>query len=279
MRAADVPAVAALAAMAIAAPVRAADAPESDAEVCAPACHPGEVCFQGVCMVPAPRGHQPAPQGPAAPPYPYPPPPYGYSPPPYGYPPPPYSYPAPRPRPPRTGFLAIPYVGLNSFSGDGASGIDTGLRIGAILGGRVNDLFSVNGEVIADVLNFNTPPGVSASETITALAGSPLFHLTTPSVDLVVGPKFGFWYLSGHASNGLDRADVTGHGWTLGLNLGVFFPVSDSASLGMLFSFATLEPMELCGTRTSYYGYTEDVCLSDGLDSTQVLGLTFAALF
>ena len=72
--------------------------------------------------------------------------------------------------------------------------------------------------------------------------------------------------------------DVTGHGWTLGLNLGLFFPVSDGASLGMLLSFATLEPTEMCGTQESYYGYSKE-CRTDGLDSTQVLGLTFAALF
>ena len=59
-------AVAVFGAMALATPVRAAEPPETDEETaCAPACHPGEVCFRGVCMVPAPPAGQAAPPAPA----------------------------------------------------------------------------------------------------------------------------------------------------------------------------------------------------------------------
>ncbi len=271
MRARGLAGVAVFATMALAAPAGAADAPGADEEkVCAPACHPGEICFQGVCMVPAPPAGQaaspPPPNG-------YPPPPYGYPPPPYGYPPAPHGYAPPPPRSPRTGLLAILYTGVVAISDN--SSTDTGLRLGAILGGRVNETFSINGEVSGDVVDVDAPAGVSASEYMGTVAFSPLFHLTTPSVDLVAGPKLGLWYLTAHLSDSYQSVDITERGWTLGLNLGVFFPVNDTTSLGMLFSLATAEPTKACVSGSSY----PERCITDGFTNGQILGLTFAALF
>jgi hypothetical protein len=153
MRALAMVVVAVIAGTAVMAPP--AGAEEATAAICEPACQPGAVCVKGTCMVPAPPA-QPRPTPVLPPgyapydgrqPYPYP-----YPAPPQAYPPPGYGASAPL-RPAPTGFLALPYVGINSFSGEGTSGIDPGLRLGALLGGRVSEIFSANGEITFDVMN------------------------------------------------------------------------------------------------------------------------------
>ena len=181
--------------------------------------------------------------------------------------------PCPSPRP--SGFVAIPYLGINSFSGDGANGISTGLRLGALLGGRVSDIFSFNGELTLDKVNADAPPGASASAYMFQLAISPLFHVDTPSVRFVAGPKMGFWGDTGHTSGGGFSADRRGLGWTLGLNLGVFIPVKNTTSLGLMLSYATLRPLVACASSTG----VDENCTGDNLQSLQVLGLTLGALF
>jgi hypothetical protein len=134
---------------------------------CHPACAPGQMCVQGMCMVPAP----PPGYGYPPPPNPYPPPP-GYS---YGYPPPgayPGSYAPPPPPPPpfsasdrrHSGFLAMPYLGVNSFQGTNAVNLGPGFRIGTLLGGRIGRSFSINGELTIDFMN---PENVPAAEDVT----------------------------------------------------------------------------------------------------------------
>jgi hypothetical protein len=245
---------------------------------CDPACGAGQTCVQGVCMIPAPApaaDRSPSPTPPAQPPVAYPPPQTPY--PPYGYQPPSY-LPAPAPpRPPRTGFLALPYAGIHSFSGQGNGDLDPGFRVGSLVGARVSDLFSANMEVTFDILNPNNPAGVSASAYMLHATASPLFHIAAPPAEIVIGPKLGAWFEWGTASEGTIHADVTERGWTLGVNVGLFFPVGDGAAqLGMLASFANLQITHACATLTGY-GYDQRVC-EDGSD-VDVFGLTFAALF
>src|SRR5215510_6304235 len=112
-----------------------------------PACGVGASCVNGVCMVPAQSA--PAAVAPATAPAPPPPQGTGYPPPGYYYPPPGYAYPpaagAAAGRPERSGFLALPYIGLHSLSGQGLDSLDPGLRLGALLGGSVSGIFSANG--------------------------------------------------------------------------------------------------------------------------------------
>jgi hypothetical protein len=280
--------LATLGVVSMAAVVSPAPVEAEEEKVCEPACEAGATCVNGTCMVPAQQA-KPAPapsQAPAAPPpqayapgYPppqayapgYPPPGYQY-PPPYAYPPRPMPAPA---RPPRVGFLALPYAGIHSFSGSGTNGLDPGLRLGAILGGAVSEIFSVNGEATIDVMNPSSA-GADASEDMATLAFSPLFHARSGSAEIVIGPKLGLWALSGHASNGITTVDVDEQGWTIGGNAGVFFPVgTGTASLGMLLSFANLQVSHFCATVTGY----GEMCSSDVSGDVNVLGMTFAALF
>jgi hypothetical protein len=261
-----------------------ADEPAAAAEetkACEPACRLGEACVNGTCMVPAqsarpapPPANTPGYPPPGYPPpgYPYPPPAYGYPPP--GYAPPGYAPPAP-PRPPRRGFLALPYAGIHSFSGEGTSGLDPGLRLGAILGGNVSEAFSANGELTFDIVNPDEPAGGNVSEVMGHITFSPLFHAYTASAEIVLGPKLGAWALTGHVSSPYLTADFDQRGWTIGANAGVFFPLSGgSTSMGMLLSYANLQLTHSCVTISGY----GEMCVepAHGVD---VFGLTVAALF
>src|SRR5215831_4852908 len=201
---------------------------ESEAENhCHPACQTGATCVNGTCMVPAPAtgpapvappaattapaattpapaAMTPAPAPPPPTPAPAPPPAYApgspqpgspYAAPVYAYP----SRPPPAP-PPHSGLLALPYIGVNSFSGSGTSSLDPGLRFGSFLGGFVTPTFSVDGEATMDIMNPNTP-GIESSEWMAHFTFSPLFHARGPSAEFVIGPKLGLWTLSAHASD------------------------------------------------------------------------------
>lgn len=216
---------------------------------CEPACAAGQTCVNGVCMVPAqpaapayapppqqpayaaPAQQQPAyapPAGYSAPPAPYGAPPAGYgAQPSYGYPPPP---PAP-PSPSRSGFQALPFIGINHPFGKTGEGTTTGFRIGTLLGGRLNDSLSLNGEILIDPINFKGQ--TTASETWVDLAFSPLFHAVGRDVEVVVGPKLGFFAGGGDGYadpvNG-DKQSFTGV--VAGINAGLFARVGSSALLG-----------------------------------------------
>ena len=171
--------------------------------------------------------------------------------------------------------MALPYIGMNSFSGDGTSRLDPGLRLGAFLGGYATEVFSVNGEVTLDVMNPNTP-GVDSSEWMADFTFSPLFHARSNSAEFVIGPKLGIWTLSAHGSDGIETVDVDERGWTFGANAGAFFPVGSGAtSLGMLVSWANLQPSHVCATVS---GYGEQ-CTSNISGDVNVFAFTFAVLF
>jgi hypothetical protein len=228
---------------------------------CEPACSEGQTCVDGVCMVPAAA---PAAAAPAAG-YPY------AAPPSYPYPP---SPPQPPLRPPRTGLLVLPYIGINSIHGDGTDP-DTGFRVGSMFGGRVNDLFSANGEVTFDLVNVDAPAGVDVWEYIVQLAFSPLFHFATPGADFVLGPKAGGWAGFAHISGYGESVDITARGWLVGFNAGAFFPVNPSTSLGVLLSYVSLQTTQACVDQGGTYG---EQC-QDSNGDVNILGLHFAALF
>lgn len=197
--------------------------------------------------------------------HPYPPPPYG---PPPGYQPPGDPAPAAR-RPSGGGFQAVPYLGLHSFSGEGTSGADPGLRLGAILGGRVFETLSANGEITIDVMNYDAR---SESGAMVQMTFSPLYHMGSPAAEIVIGPKLGAWAMSRHASDSGLSAAVEEQGWTVGVNAGVFFPVGQgTSSLGMLFSLASLQVTH-CNSATG------EMCPNIADGDLSVSSLTFAAL-
>ena len=198
---------------------------------------------------------QPPPPGYQPPPGYYQPPPPGYpqQPPPGYYPPPGYGYqPSPPPSPPpRThGFLALPYLGTASHVGPNSSDLGPGFMIGALLGGRLNPTFSINGELRVDVLNYrNLAAGDTRNATESDLAFSPLFHIQFATGELVVGPKFGFFtYDEDDSTFGVASGTYSASGTTYGVNAGVFFALGRAVSLGGMISYTVRDASQQCMT-------------------------------
>jgi hypothetical protein len=176
------------------------------------------------------------------------------------------------PRAPRSsGFQPVLYAGAHALRGDAIGATDPGLRLGAILGGRASEVVSANGEITVDILNFDG----GASGSMVQMTFSPLFHATTASADVVVGPKLGAWALSSQASAGGVSANVDQQGWTFGANAGVFLPVGQgSTALGMLLSIANLQVTRACQSVSG----SADQCSGDVDGDFNVFSLTLAAM-
>ena len=160
------------------------------------------------------------------------------------YPPPPAGVPpavqAPGGPAVRSPLLAMPFVGFHSFQDSTSTGDGPGLRIGGLLGARLTDQFSINGELLLDVLNpKNVPTGEDVSAYIFQVAAAPFFHAPVASaVEIVIGPKVGFFRESASVSApGYGSLNISALGWLLGVNAGVFARISDTISLGGLANF------------------------------------------
>lgn len=246
---------------------------------CEPACAAGQTCVNGVCMIPAQPAApaQPAyaapPQQPAYAPPPQQPayaPPAGYSAPPsYGYPPPP-----PAPPAARSGFQAVPFIGFHNYAGDGGEFTGPGLRIGTLLGGRLNENWSLNGELLFDFTNWNHAAYVNTSERWWDLAFSPLIHLPLGKLEVVVGPKLGFSRGSGkrYPDVQVGENDQTLSAIVFGLNAGLFVPVGGGAMIGGLLNVQSRAVTEYCAR---YQGI--ETC-SQPDESLNVIALSVAAL-
>jgi hypothetical protein len=147
-------------------------------------------------------------------------------------------------------FLLMPFIGLQSIQNDN-SGTGPGLRVGGLVGARINEQFSFNGELLFDLWNIsNVPAGVSESAYVVQFAAAPLFHVAaSPTAEIVLGPKLGLFleHASVSGSVGTYTLDASGNGEGLlvGANVGAFFRVSDALSLGGLVNFDYMK-MEWC---------------------------------
>ncbi len=217
-------------------------------------------------------------------------PPPGYQQPPPGYPPPGYQQPPPQaygyPQQPgygapppagKHGLLALPYIGLESHQGNSGSDLGTGFVIGGLLGGRVNPMFSINGELRLDVLNpKNVPSGADITVIEVDLAFSPLFHVPFPNGEFVIGPKLGIFAGAASASyGGQDAGSTSTSGLMGGVNSGVFFDISPKVALGGMLSFTVRDPGESCATPP---GGSES-CVSGDYPSEKVLSFHAGAMF
>jgi hypothetical protein len=229
----------------------------------------------GTYQPPPPRYYQPPPAGTYQSP-----PGYRQAPPPPGYqaPPPGYQAPPPPGPPPRThGFLALPYLGAASRAGDSGNGLGPGPILGALIGGRVNPTFSLNGELRIDVINFhNLAPGEQVAAAESELVFSPLFHVQFQAGEFVVGPKFGFFsYGAEDTIGGVSKGKTTASGETYGINAGVFFAVSRIMSLGGMVSYTVRDPSKQCVTPA---GGAMD-CQNGNYPAEDILGFHAGMLF
>ena len=145
----------------------------------------------------------------------------------------------------------MPYIGFSSFAGDAGSNLDPGAMLGVLLGGRLSPMFSINGEMRVDILNFRSVPSSQnwdASEF--DIGVSPLFHVQFPTGngEFVAGPKLSYsaYQLTLKDSFGTKTYGESWHGWSTGFNAGVFFAVSRVMSIGGMVSYTYRKPTEFC---------------------------------
>jgi hypothetical protein len=114
--------------------------------------------------------------------------------------------------------------------------------MGALLGGHMGPLFSINGELSVDIMSPNTGgypdlrlyPGLKITERFFDLTLSPLVHFGIPHVEFVAGPKIGAFAWTASTIYPAVSADFTGYGLVYGFTAGAFFPIGRIAIGGIL---------------------------------------------
>ena len=224
--------------------------------VCSPPCPDGQTCVDSRCAIGGPRPTAPPPPAAAAP-VPTPPPAPG-------------STTTTPPRQKRR-LLALPYLGVHSYQNWEMSLFGPGFRVGALIGGRLTDEISVNAELTFNAANVDPVLG-PIQESMVGFALSPLWQLPTGPVEIVFGPKAGMFFTerqTGTTSEGNSR------GWVLGVNAGLFKPVSAATSFGVLLAYELSRATRVCGRQ----GATETCYPGSGEGLVRLLGVTAAVLF
>ena len=165
--------------------------------------------------------------------------------------------------------MAVPSIGINSFQGDTGVNRGAGLRVGILAGSRLAELLSLNVAMAFDVVNVDLP---GASDYVFDLGFNPLFHFPLNQLEIVAGPLGGV-FVDKAATGGVLASDTWAYGWTAGANAGVLFAVGSRVRLGGLLTFSLRNPLKVCITAGGM-----DNCMSEGITSHKVLGLSFAAL-
>ena len=165
------------------------------------------------------------------------------------------------------GAEAIPFLGMNSIAGDAGKGYGVGFRFGSLFGARFAENWSVSGEVVLDVLNTNSVPGVSTSGWNGDVAVAPLYHYPLAQVELVAGPSVGTFLQLGRLKTSAMSETIWSYGWTIGANAGAFVPLHDRKALGVLFNFILHEPLKGCADAGM------EICTTSNLPSVKMIGL------
>ena len=175
----------------------------------------------------------------------------------------------------KRGFLLLPFVGVHTYVNEEASAYQPGLRFGALAGGRLSNLFSLNGELIFD---FSNVRGVSSSfhERAYHFVFSPLLDVAAGAVQLVVGPKLGIFLLRTEESDFALTVASEVSGVSAGVNGGLFIPVSVHTSIGVLLSFDLIGANRSCVIGAGGGGGS---CGSPAAQNPKVLGMTAGILF
>jgi len=134
--------------------------------------------------------------------------------------------------------LALLFAGVQSIQNDGSS-TGLGLRLGLVLGGRLDHRFSINGELSYDLLNpDHSVPGVIFYNFEAAAA--PFFHLSLPwGTEALLGPKLGLFRAGASGQGERDATDAVYTGLLVGANLGAFVEISrrNEIEVGALVGF------------------------------------------
>ena len=132
-----------------------------------------------------------------------------------------------------------------------------------MLGARLGDRFSLNGELTYDVSNVSGPVTLEQERFLRASV-SPLIHADARGMELGIGPKVGLYSRRSRYDAGGADLEVTDSGYSTGVNAGAFVPVSAQVSLGLLLSFEVMWARPTCfatafGSPVQPCGGTTDV--------------------
>jgi len=172
----------------------------------------------------------------------------------------------------KDGAQAIPFLGMNSIAGNAGKGYGVGFRFGSLLGFRFAQNWSVSGELVLDVLNTDSVPGLDTSGWNGDFAVAPLYHYPLPQVELVAGPTAGMFFRLGRIKDSLMSETTWAYGWTIGANSGAFVPLHDRKAIGVLFNLILHEPLKSC------FDVGTEMCRTSGLSSETMIGFSLAAL-
>jgi len=171
----------------------------------------------------------------------------------------------------KEGAEAIPFLGMNSIVGDVGKGYGVGFRFGSLFGGRFAKNWSMNGEIVLDVLNPNSTPIFDTSGWNGDFALAPLYHYPLAQVELIAGPSVGTFFQLGREKNSQMSATTWEYGWTIGANVGAFVPLHNRKSLGVLVNFILHEPLKSC------VDFGMEICTTNN-PSVKMFGFSLAAL-
>jgi hypothetical protein len=174
----------------------------------------------------------------------------------------------------RHGAVLVPQIGVSSFLEEEARYLGPGLRVGGLAGAHLTNEVSLGGALAFDLLNWDPPPGGSASGFMLEAAFTPLFHAGDQRAEFVVGPAIGAWMASSTFKDDVfgDSGSATAQGWALGGNMGLFAPVSKSVRVGALINFMVRDTLHACATLNA-----QSNCAESG-PAHQVIGFTAAAM-
>jgi hypothetical protein len=152
----------------------------------------------------------------------------------------------------------------------------TGFQMGGLLGGHVSPQFSLNGEFTLDWLSpKDVPSGLDVTAMIVDVTFSPLFHVLGDKLDIVIGPKLGFFGFAMSMKDSTESLDESGEGLAYGFNLGVFGAVGNMG-IGGLLSYTGRSFTHACVTMSGY----GETCTDDpGGPDFKTLSVTGALLF
>jgi hypothetical protein len=137
---------------------------------------------------------------------------------------------------------------MHSYQGGDAAFYGPGLRLGTLAGVRINDRFSLNGEVMFNVSNVNGAQS-GTGEYALNIALAPLLQIPAGPVEIVLGPKFGLFVVLDSNDRGAGiGTSTTQNGYVAGVNAGIFLPVSAATSMGVLLALELRRLYEICTT-------------------------------
>jgi hypothetical protein len=190
----------------------------------------------------------------------------------------PQAYDAPVPPTRMRRFMALPYIGTHSYQTDANRAYFPGLRIGTLIGGRINEMLSLNWELTFDISNIDEPVGApDSSEFAFDFAFSPMVHFPAGPAEILLGPKLGVFWVSTdiHNNSTYTSESHQGTGVLGGITAGTFMAVSSSVSLGVLVSGELRKIEHSCTVAV------DEIALCDLARSSaaSIIGLTAAAIF